>query len=197
VSPPTPRGAVLGPEIVQRFLPVARPFVMVDRVHLFQRLPTPTLSASRLITGNEPVFDGHLPDLMLWPGVYTIEGLAQSCNLLLAFERTAAALDAEGDGEALLWETLRHARAGLRMQPTPRSKAALERLDAVQSQRIGGVLTSVDLKLTAPVFAGDELHYHVRVAGRFGEGWAVAVEASVDRRTVAKGELKVAVRSVG
>src|SRR6185436_10703950 len=56
----------LGADLVRELLPHRPPF----------------LTASHSISANEPVFAGHFTDLYLWPGVYTIEGLAQCCLLL-------------------------------------------------------------------------------------------------------------------
>ena len=72
----------LGPDVVQRLIPHRRPLLMVDRIEVFEDGDQPTLFASRYISSNEPVFDGHFPGLHLWPGVYTIEGLLQASNLL-------------------------------------------------------------------------------------------------------------------
>src|SRR5262249_30324140 len=73
----------LGPDTIQRLPPHGRPFLMVDTVEGYERAPHPTLLAARHVSANEPVFEGHFPGLHLWPGVYTIEGLGQSANLLL------------------------------------------------------------------------------------------------------------------
>ncbi|MBI2375545.1 MAG: hypothetical protein HYV07_16235 [Deltaproteobacteria bacterium] len=72
----------LGPDVVQRLLPHRRPLLMVDRVDAYRSDP-PSVRASRFISANEPVFEGHFPGLSIWPGIYTIEGLGQSCMLAM------------------------------------------------------------------------------------------------------------------
>ncbi len=176
---------LFGPEIVHRFLPQARPFLMVDHVLAFSRKRAATLTASRLISGNDPVFEGHLPGLMLWPGVYTLEALAQTTNLLLAMTSLAEQV---GDDAQLIAQLLR-LRSALRLQPV--AGAELPELPDV---RRFGVLSAVDVKLTAPVFAGDTLVCTSTHRERFGDAWIVDVEASVDRRPVARGSLHVALR---
>ena len=65
---------------IERLIPHRRPLIMVDRVRGFELGERPTLWASRNISSNEPVFDGHFPGLHLWPGIYTQEGLGQSAR---------------------------------------------------------------------------------------------------------------------
>src|SRR5262249_28587464 len=72
----------LGADVVTRLLPHRRPFLMVDSIEAYARTPRPALRAARSISANEPIFEGHFPGLALWPGVYTIEGMGQTCNLL-------------------------------------------------------------------------------------------------------------------
>ena len=71
----------LDAEAVRQLLPHRPPLLLVDAVDAFSSEP-PALRAHKLITAAEPVFAGHFPDRAIWPGVYCIEGLAQTCALL-------------------------------------------------------------------------------------------------------------------
>jgi 3-hydroxyacyl-[acyl-carrier-protein] dehydratase len=71
----------LGPAEIERLLPHRPPLLLVDAVEALATQPA-ALRASRLIHPSEPVFAGHFPGRPLWPGAYTIEGLAQCCALL-------------------------------------------------------------------------------------------------------------------
>ena len=73
----------LGREAVLRLLPHRPPLLLVDGVDDV-RMDPPSLRAHRHISPDEPVLTGHFPDRPIWPGVYTIEGLAQACALLAA-----------------------------------------------------------------------------------------------------------------
>lgn len=148
---------------VLRLLPHRRPFLMVDAV---VSVTATELVARRAISLNEGVFDGHLPDLPLWPGVYTIEGLAQATLLHRVLLKAAA----ESGMDAAIAAVLAGA-GGVSGVP--------------------GVLAAVDVKLLAPVYAGAMLEYRTRPVGSFGAGVKVAVEASVGRDVVAKGHLTV------
>ena len=178
----------LGPEVVGHLLPHGRPFRMVDRLVEFSDKPAPRVHARRLISQNEAIFEGHFPDWPLWPGAFTIEALAQTTNLLLA-------LDAMRQADAGVFEALAELSRALRMEPTRSPGAAERALEALRATRALGVLSAVDVKLGRPVFAGQVLELHARQSGRFQDLVQVEVEAQVERRTVAKGSLHVALRA--
>lgn len=67
---------------VERLLPQRPPLLLVDRVLAISEGAEPRLVAALDLHGDEPVLQGHFPGRPLWPGSYTIEGLAQSCALL-------------------------------------------------------------------------------------------------------------------
>lgn len=178
----------LGPDVVQRLLPHRRPFLMVDRVEAFEAGATPTLFASRLISSNEPVFDGHFPGLHLWPGVYTIEGLLQTSNLLHIFTVTREHLGAEAD---TLFDALENLELGYRLKPGHRPEL-VERFAALLGKDVdpverGGVAAAIDVKLLAPVFAGQRLDYQVTLTRVIDRLIRFEAEALVDGKLVAKG----------
>ncbi len=187
---PVRRDLDLGPEVIRLLLPHRRPLLLVDTVTGFAPAPTPTLLARKLVSTSEPVFDGHFPGLPLWPGVYTIEALAQTAVLLFRLLELGSA-DPEGtlrDLEALA--------ALQRMQPGPDPSRALALRERLAEMPAFGVLSAVDLKLTAPVFAGDVLDLRATLGAGYGGSHRVEVEAGVGRRTVARGTLTVAVRAM-
>ncbi len=67
------------PEI-ERLLPHRYPFLLVDRVVEFE--PNKRVLAYKLVTANEPFFQGHFPGQPVMPGVLVIEALAQAGGLL-------------------------------------------------------------------------------------------------------------------
>jgi 3-hydroxyacyl-[acyl-carrier-protein] dehydratase len=72
---------LFGAELVKK-LPHKEPFLFVDDVVAVGEGTQPALQALYRVRGDEPVLGGHFPGRPLWPGVYTIEGLAQACALL-------------------------------------------------------------------------------------------------------------------
>ena len=73
----------LDAEAVERLLPHRPPFLFVDGVDAL-RVEPPSLWAHKHLSPSDPVFAGHFPGRPVWPGVYTLEGLAQTCALLAA-----------------------------------------------------------------------------------------------------------------
>jgi 3-hydroxyacyl-[acyl-carrier-protein] dehydratase len=70
---------ILDVEGIQRLLPHRPPFLLVDRVVLFE--PMKRLVGWKGVTMNEPFFPGHFPGKPVMPGVLILEALAQSAAL--------------------------------------------------------------------------------------------------------------------
>ncbi len=70
---------------IERILPHRYPFLLVDRV---DEIGQDRIIARKLVSRNEPFFDGHFPGHPVMPGVLIIEALAQAGALLAA--QTAA-----------------------------------------------------------------------------------------------------------
>lgn len=75
----------LGQEIVsekkiKELLPHRYPFLLVDRVT--ELVPKESIVALKNVSLSEPVFQGHFPEEAIYPGVYLIEGMAQTGGLL-------------------------------------------------------------------------------------------------------------------
>jgi len=177
----------LGSNVIELLIPHRRPFLMVDAIESLAFEPEPRLEASRQISANEEVFRGHFPGLHLWPGVYTIEGLGQSCNLLYVLVRILRELG--GDRETL-FKALRNLELGFRLHPGFKADAAA-RITEGLSKAAGaiGVSSSVDLKFLEPVFAGQRLVYDVRLTHEIGDQLRFESEARVGDRPVARGTL--------
>lgn len=185
----------LGPDVVMRLIPHRRPFLMVDNVEAYERGDKPRLWASRLVTANEPVFEGHFPALCLWPGVYTIEGMGQASNLLALVHFVERALCAQGQPEELFVDGLRNFELGARLHPGFRPALA-QQIDALLSQALPtpasrmGLSAAVDVKLIAPVFAGQRIDYLVTLTHTLDRLLRFDVRAEVAGREVARGVMK-------
>lgn len=75
---------VLDRAAVAALLPQGPPLLLVDRVLAVTApdSPRPAVLAALQITGDEAVLGGHFPQRPVWPGSYTLEGLAQACLLV-------------------------------------------------------------------------------------------------------------------
>lgn len=185
----------LGPDVVMRLIPHRRPFLMIDNVEAYERGDRPRLWASRLVSANEPVFEGHFPALCLWPGVYTIEGMGQASNILALLHFVERGLVAMGRPEQLLLEGLRNLELGARLRPGFRPSLAQE-LDELLHRALPtpasrmGMSAAVDVKLTAPVFAGERIDFVVALTHTLDRLLRFEVRAEVAGREVARGVMK-------
>jgi 3-hydroxyacyl-[acyl-carrier-protein] dehydratase len=72
---------VLDIRAIEGILPHRYPFLLVDRV---DEIGADKLIARKLVSRNEPHFNGHFPGHPVMPGVLIIEALAQAGALLAA-----------------------------------------------------------------------------------------------------------------
>jgi beta-hydroxyacyl-ACP dehydratase FabZ len=72
---------VLDIRAIERILPHRYPFLLVDRV---DEVGPERIVARKLVSRNEPHFEGHFPGHPVMPGVLIIEALAQAGALLAA-----------------------------------------------------------------------------------------------------------------
>jgi 3-hydroxyacyl-[acyl-carrier-protein] dehydratase len=66
---------------IQAVLPHRYPFLLVDRV---ATLTDDEIIAHKMVSANEPFFQGHFPNRPIMPGVLILEALAQAGCLLAA-----------------------------------------------------------------------------------------------------------------
>ena len=69
---------------IQRILPHRYPFLLIDRVIDLTRRER--IVAIKNVTMNEPIFQGHFPNLPIMPGVLIVEAIAQAGGALLLTE---------------------------------------------------------------------------------------------------------------
>jgi 3-hydroxyacyl-[acyl-carrier-protein] dehydratase len=79
--------ALLSIEKVRELLPHRYPILLVDRV---LELSADTIVAEKLVSANEPFFQGHFPQRPIMPGVLMIEALAQAGGLMVRYNESEA-----------------------------------------------------------------------------------------------------------
>lgn len=65
---------------IRVYLPHRYPFLLVDRVVEINL--GESIVAYKNLTANEPFFNGHFPDLPVFPGVLLVEAMAQAAGIL-------------------------------------------------------------------------------------------------------------------
>lgn len=168
IDPRAFRPLALDADFVRAALPHRPPLLLVDAVDALGDSP-PALHAHKDVSEAEPVLAGHFPTQPIWPGAYTVEGLAQCCALL---------------GTILAMEVPCHSLAEVPRVSPPADGAVR-------------VLASIDVKLTAPVLPGQRLDYWVVRTHVVEPAHRFEVEATVKGRLVARGTLTTALWEPG
>lgn len=180
----------LGPDVIQRLLPHRRPLLMVDRIVGFDaNAERPALWATRHISANEEVFSGHFPNLQLWPGIYTVEGLGQSCHLLQALLALRVVCHERGLSFESVLRAFQNLELGYRLKPAFRAEASRLLAELGDPPLRVGLSAGIDVRFVEPVFAGQCLNYHVVHTHAVERFIRFEVEAAVDHRCVARGIL--------
>ena len=190
MTPPDRNALSLGTNVVELLLPHRRPFLFVDSIVDVGVEPRRELRAERMISANEEVFQGHFPNLHLWPGVYTIEGMGQSCYLLYLILEFRRRWEARGKDPDEVNDALRNLDRGFHLHPGYKPEITEILLKEIGPRHsLIGVSSSVSVKFLRPVFAGQRLAYHVVLTHEMAEQVRYEVKASVDEVPVAKGTM--------
>ena len=75
---------------ILKTLPHRFPFLLIDRVHSIRG--DEFAVGVKNVTANEPQFMGHFPERPVFPGVYMIEGMAQTAGALCVLAETTGAV---------------------------------------------------------------------------------------------------------
>ena len=66
--------------VILKTLPHRFPFLLIDRVHSIRS--DESAVGVKNVTANEPQFMGHFPERPVFPGIYMIEGMAQTAGVI-------------------------------------------------------------------------------------------------------------------
>jgi len=66
---------------IKRMIPHRDPFLLIDRV--VDMVADARATGIKTIAADEPCFEGHFPHMPVWPGVYTLESMAQTAAVLV------------------------------------------------------------------------------------------------------------------
>ncbi len=169
---------IIGADVISYLASVKHPMIMVDRIIWYHSDPL-SLIAERYVSANEPAFTGHFPNMKLWPGIYTFEGLRQTCYLLFILHELEKADLLKGVVELQNRQMLR---------PKIDHKLCQSVFDFLKERKmVDPDLFSMNIKFVEPVFAGALIKYHCSLDDDKLHSWSV--KAVVDERLIAKGKI--------
>jgi 3-hydroxyacyl-[acyl-carrier-protein] dehydratase len=175
---------------IQCLLPHRRPMLFVDFVAAYERAPRPSLLAGRHISSNDTTFAGHFPQLPIWPGIYTVEGMNQTCNLLGQISALQERWEAAGGDPTEVLDALRNIDRSYQLRAAVRASTSAPLLEMLEGAGSSvGLSAGIDVRFTAPVFGGCQLDYSAVEIHADEAIVRYEVEALVDGCTVAKGKL--------
>jgi len=180
----------LGTNVVEELLPHTRPLLLVDRVVEFRDGDQPELKAQKYIGANEPVFEGHFRRFHLWPGIFTQEGLGQSCFLLYWILVVRHRWNEQNGEPDDVLTALRNLELGYRLHPGFNAEMAeFLRAQLPQDGFAMGMSSGVELRFLKPVYGGCRLDYTVRLTHEVQKQARFEVLAAVDGDPVVQGTM--------
>ena len=185
----------LGANVVRHLLPHRRPFLFVDRIKRYRLGDARTIEAALQISLSHPVFDGHFPHWSIWPGVYVVEGLGQTTQLLATLDAIRRAGAERGD-ETLGLRTLDALDAAYSLRPgSAPTNEGLALLEEISSSPIIGLASRIDVRFLEPVLPGCRIDYRADWTLDQNGVFGFEVEASVAGRQVVRGELGASINT--
>jgi 3-hydroxyacyl-[acyl-carrier-protein] dehydratase len=76
---------------IRQWMPQRNPVLLVDQARLYS--DHRKLVALKAVPQNEPFLDGHFPDYPIYPGIWILEALKQTCECLLRLTDPLALTD--------------------------------------------------------------------------------------------------------
>ena len=162
---------ILERDRIALLVPERHSMLLVDRVD-YRRHRERALSGEWFVSSDEPALAGHFGETKIWPGVYTIEGLRQSCVICEALGRLRRA-----DLLARFLGTQPLGAAEIACGKFSRSMRDALANDSSSS----GARASIQVKLLVPVLPGDTVRYDVRQEHAAGDRWMVRATVETER----------------
>ena len=142
---------------IRRILPHRYPFLLIDKVLDWEK--DKKLTAIKNVTVNEPCFQGHFPHRPVFPGVLTLEAIAQAAAIL-----ASVSMDQEaGEDTVYLFAGIDKARFKRPVEPGDQMVIEVEMIRKLKNMwKCGGRATvdgqlcsSLELMFTYQTISGE------------------------------------------
>jgi 3-hydroxymyristoyl/3-hydroxydecanoyl-(acyl carrier protein) dehydratase len=178
--------------LITLLLPHRLPFLMVDTITFYQGGKIPSLHANYALTDREPLYSKDEADDH-WPSMYIIEGLGQSCNLMIIISVLEKRLVEAGLKFNSIGEVLERLMNDEPDEITRVLKNALnQRL--MEPYSSVGFVGSAEMEITGYARQGQVVYYETQLNQVFGSLYYSTVRAYTDNNLIARGTLVSASR---
>ena len=179
--------------LIKILLPHRFPFLMVDTITFYRGGKDPSLHANFALTDREPLYyskdeaDDH------WPSIYIIEGLGQSCNLLIIISAMEKGLVEAGLKFNSMDDVLKRLMNNDSDEITSILKSTMEQR-LIEPYSSVGFLGSAEMEITGYARQGQVVSYEIQQNQAFGSLYYSTVRAYTNHNLIASGTLVSASR---
>ena len=173
--------------LIEMILPHRSPFLMVDEITSYGSGKNPSLQAHFKVKEKEPLYFQNESD-NYWPSLFVMEGLGQSCNLLIVISALEKGL-LKADYKINSMDEV------FRRLVDKESDEVSEILKGILHQRQMETFSSIgfmgatDMEITGHARPGQLISYEVKLNQAFGSLFHSDVKAYTDNKLIARGTM--------
>ena len=180
--------------LIEMLLPHRSPFLMVDLIISYKGGKNPFLQANYRIKEKDSLFCKNDSDDR-WPSIYVMEGLGQSCNLLIVIFALEQGLMNANYRINSMDEVFRKLMDNETDNATGILKAILNQRKSETFSSIG-FMGATDMEIKGHAMHGQVISYEVQLNQVFGSLFHSVVKAYTNTNLVAQGTMVSARRKV-
>jgi 3-hydroxymyristoyl/3-hydroxydecanoyl-(acyl carrier protein) dehydratase len=173
--------------LIEIIIPHRPPFLMVDSITFYKSGKSPTMIATYMVKGKEPLYHFSQSDAH-WPSIYVIEGLGQACNLMIVITALEKELMKTGLNIGSIDEVLKALTDEEPDETTAFIKDSLQKRMRETYSSIG-FLGSADMEITGHAMQGQVVSYEVQQNQAFGSLFHSTVKAYANTNLIACGTM--------
>jgi 3-hydroxymyristoyl/3-hydroxydecanoyl-(acyl carrier protein) dehydratase len=172
---------------IEMILPHRQPFLMVDSIISYKSGKNPSLLANYTIKDKEPLCFTNEPDDH-WPSMYVMEGLGQSCNLLIVISALEQGLMKANHRINSMDDVFRKLMDKETDVVTGVLKDILHQRQMETFSSIG-FMGAANMEITGHARQGHVISYEVQFNQAFGSLFHSVVKAYTDGKLIAHGTM--------